>query len=269
MTSDQNTLIHNASNKIISTSSVGDECESISNLIRLLNTTIPLIWLCLGTCTNILSLVIFMRANLRINSTFFYLALMTASDLIVIWLSSLRDFMVYKYGIYVAGSIACKLHVFSFFLFAQFSSWMLVAASFDRLVLVVSYNSFSKVWCTKANAKRFALVLFLVIVALNFHFVINVQTIDESAPFGLTEPFKPNESPANTPTLIHPIVYPLCKSKPGLYSKFYTKYYVWIDSFMYSFLPFFIICICNYTLIKKVSFHQLWVIELFILFARL
>lgn len=248
-------------------SKVVDECETISSIMSVLNTTVPLIWLCVGTCTNILSLIIFSRKELRVNSTFFYLTLMTLSDLIVIWLSSFRDFMVYKFGVYVRGSLACKLHVFSFFLFAQFSSWMLAAASFDRLVLVVSYNSFSKVWCNKTMARRFSCVLFVVFFALNLHFLINVEAVDDSNStiddtlnhkLAITTtkiPSTNQSAPATVPppTLIHPIVYRECQTKPGFYSLFYTEYYSWIDAFMYSFLPFLIMLVCNYTLIKKVS----------------
>lgn len=257
-----------------SNSKVVDECETISSIMSVLNTTVPLIWLCVGTCTNILSLIIFSRKELRANSTFFYLTLMTLSDLIVIWLSSFRDFMVYKFGVYVRGSLACKLHVFSFFLFAQFSSWMLAAASFDRLVLVVSYNAFSKVWCTKAMARRFSCVLFVVFFALNLHFLINVEAVDEisagstiddnlNQKLAITTTTTTTKNPSTTnqsapttvppPTLIHHIVYRECQAKPGFYSLFYTEYYSWIDAFMYSFLPFLIMLVCNYTLIKKVS----------------
>lgn len=275
-----NSLVLPTNSLILSNLSASNElvmitqCSNIKAVIRILNTAIPLFWLCVGTITNILSLIIFSRANLRINSTFFYLTLMTASDLIVIWLSSFRDFLVYKYQVYVTGTLACKLHVFSFFLFAQFSSWMLAAASFDRLVLVVSYNSFSKIWCTKYMAKRFSICLLAIFCALNFHFLVNVQGIHTIlAPtntsllatstiimhqhyvnISFNIPNSQNIETINSlgPTLIHPIVYSRCEAKSGYYSEFYTKYYTWIDSIMYSFLPFLIMCVCNYTLIRKV-----------------
>ena len=57
-------------------------CERIKDIIRILNTTIPLIWIVVGTITNGLSLMVFSRKQMRRNSTFFYLALMTLSDFI-------------------------------------------------------------------------------------------------------------------------------------------------------------------------------------------
>lgn len=229
-----------------SASSSSSECPHVS-LIRLLNTTIPLIWVCVGTCTNLISLLVFSRSTMRRNSTFFYLTLMTISDLILLWVGSFRDFMAYKFNIYIAGTLMCKLHVFTFFLFAQFSSWMLAAANFDRLVFVVSYNSFSKQWCTKSMAKRCSLVLFAILIAINVHFLVHVHAFIENDD-GVTS----NRSSA---TLIHPSVYKLCEAREGFYSHFYTKYYSWIDSFVYSFVPFLIMCVCNITLIKKVDLH--------------
>ena len=57
-------------------------CDKIKEIIRILNTTIPLIWIVVGTITNSLSLIVFSRKQMRRNSTFFYLALMTFTDLI-------------------------------------------------------------------------------------------------------------------------------------------------------------------------------------------
>ena len=48
--------------------------------------------------------------------------------------------------------------------------------------------------------------------------------------------------------LINPLVYPLCHY---IHSNFFMNY-TWIDSFIYSFIPFLIILICNLALINKV-----------------
>ena len=71
-------------------------CDRIHYIIGILNTTIPLVWVIIGTLTNGLSLFIFTRPSMRKNSTFFYLNLMTLSDFIVIWVGSFRDFLAYK-----------------------------------------------------------------------------------------------------------------------------------------------------------------------------
>ena len=58
-----------------------DSCETTRTLIRVLNIAIPSLWIVLGTITNCISLIVFSRKQMKQNSTFFYLAIMTVSDL--------------------------------------------------------------------------------------------------------------------------------------------------------------------------------------------
>ena len=57
-------------------------CKTTQIFIRVLNVAIPSVWVILGTITNCISLIVFSRKQMKQNSTFFYLALMTMSDLI-------------------------------------------------------------------------------------------------------------------------------------------------------------------------------------------
>lgn len=213
-----------------------DSCTNIKFIISLLNSTIPLLWLIVGTVTNGLSLIVFSRKSMKRNSTFFYLAVMTFSDFIVIWICSLRDFLAYKYHIYISGALFCKLHVFTFFLSCQFSSWLLTAANFDRLIYVISYQN-SKAWCTRKTAIVVTGILFTLLVLLNGHFLLFVGS--------------DNVAIGNLST-VNPFVYPLCTLSPGGYDTFFNNYYSWIDAFVFSFIPFIIMGICNAVLIFKV-----------------
>ncbi len=58
-----------------------DSCETTRTFIRVLNIAIPSLWIILGTITNCISLIVFSRKQMKQNSTFFYLAIMTVSDL--------------------------------------------------------------------------------------------------------------------------------------------------------------------------------------------
>lgn len=234
-------MLNQSWNISVVTESQDKSCEQISRIIRILNTTIPLIWVILGTITNGLSLLVFSQKSLRQNSTFFYFALMTLSDFIVIWLGSFRDFLAYKFGIYVTGTLLCRLHVFTFFVCCQFSSWLLTAANLDRFVYVLSYKH-SKKWCTKKIALRVTSLILFILIMINIHFLLFVDAKQE----------KSNKNSSKIEHTIHPIVYPLCQTKPGTYSYFYANYYSWIDSFVFSFVPFVIMLICNLALVAKV-----------------
>ena len=105
--------------------------------------------------------------------------------------------------------------------------------------------------------------ILLVLVGINFHFLLFVQSNDSYIKKFLknTDGFKSSFiqtehindfSLNNSITTIHPIVYPLCQTQPGSYSNFYTDYYSWMDSFVFSFIPFIIMIICNTALIKRV-----------------
>ena len=229
--------------------SVDNSCNTIKQIIKILNTTIPLIWLIVGTLTNGLSLFVFSRPTLRNSSTFFYIAIMTLSDFIVIWTSSFRDFLAYRFQIYIKGSFMCRLHVFLFYLTCQFSSWLLTAANFDRLVFVISHKH-SKIWCTKRTAIKVTSGIFILLVLINFHVLIFVNSVEDLNIINNTL----NETSIIISQLpsVNKIVYPYCILKQNGYDEFFSNYYSWIDAFVYSYIPFVLIFICNVALIKKV-----------------
>ncbi|RNA32489.1 FMRFamide receptor-like [Brachionus plicatilis] len=220
------------------TENLDDSCDQIRQTIRILNITIPLIWVVLGTVTNGLSLVVFSRKSMRHNSTFFYLYLMTLSDFIVIWVGSFRDFLAYKFHVYISGTLICRLHVFTFFVSCQLSSWLLTVANLDRFFSVLSFSK-SKKWCNRKVASKIFIILFVSLALINAHFLVFLSSEESSDPSALEHN-------------INPIVYPHCKTSPGFYTYFYANYYSWIDSFVFSFVPFFIMLICNIGLVAKV-----------------
>ena len=211
------------------------QCEQINSIVKRLNSTIPLIWIILGTITNGLSIFVFSRRSMRRNSTFTYLALMTLCDFIVIWFTSFRDLLVYKFNIFISGTLICRIHVFIFFLSCQLSSWLLTAANLDRLVYVVCY-SHAKKWCNRAIAFKVAGIILTLLATMNLHFLIYVYT---------------DKSDQVNASSINQFVYPRCHIPNGDYENFY-KIYGWIDGFVFSFIPFIIMSVCNTALIIKV-----------------
>lgn len=214
-----------------------ESCGQIHLTIGILNITIPLVWVVLGTIANGLSLIVFSRKSMRHNSTFLYLNLMTLSDFIVIWVGSFRDFLAYKFNVFIYGSLICRLHVFTFFLCCQLSSWLLTAANLDRFICVLSLPN-SKRWCNRKVATRTFFILLTILTLINVHFLLFLSSEESSDPL--------------MDHNINPIVYPYCKTSPGTYTYFYVNYYSWIDSFVFSFVPFIIMLVCNIGLVVKV-----------------
>nr|QVK45799.1 G protein-coupled receptor [Proales similis] len=217
------------------TAGFDERCEWNAKVIRLLNSTIPVVWLAVGTFTNLFSIFIFNQRSMRHNSTFFYLSLMSIVDLVVIWFSSFRDFLAYRLEAFVSGPALCRFHVFVFFWACQTSSWLLVAANFDRLVFVTLFG-FSKTFCTRRNAYKIAAFIFVVLAVFNSHFLFMVESDD-----------------TEHRVTINPFSYPKCYPKTGTYERFYTTYYGWMDAFVFSFIPCLIMIVCNVILLYKVA----------------
>ena len=220
-------------------SSIADKPLQYFNIIYYLNTIVPLIWLVIGTITNLISLAVFSRRTMRHNSTFIYLAIMSFSDIVTLWTSSFRDYLAYKFNLYINGDYPCKFHTFTFFVFAQFSSWLLVGANLDRLICVISLSKYSQSWCSKRTAIKFAIILFAFLAIINSHLLVFIKSIDNNFDY--------------SNVTVNPFVYPKCVLKNDLiYIYFYNNIFTWIDTCLYCLLPFLIMLICNITLIQHV-----------------
>lgn len=136
---------------------------------------LSLIWIIFGTVGNLLSLAVLLRHKMRIHSTFTYLMLLSVCDTFVLYFGLLRDYLVHKYDVDVSGSWLCKFHVFSFYFVLHMASWLLVAVNIDRLI-AASFLSLSKKWCTPRMAFKVSLLIALVLIALNAHFLYFVDS---------------------------------------------------------------------------------------------
>jgi hypothetical protein len=213
-------------------------CKDNDSLVMQLNSIWPLFWVILGSISNILAIYVFLRKSMRLNSTFVYLLMMSVCDCLLLSISSLRDYLAYMHKIYVSGSVLCKVHTFLFFFLAQLSSWLLVGANLDRLVSIIS-NKYSKTWCTRRMAVIYLSIVCPILFLINGHLLVFVG----SHGYGHA-------------MVMHPHVYPKCtidnSLHNSLYLAFYSNIYLWLDSFVYSLLPFVIVGLCNSVLIVKV-----------------
>ncbi len=205
-------------------------------LVMSLNSIVPVVWLIIGTAANTLALLVFARKSMRRNSMFFYLAMMCVTDCLLLWFSSFRDYLVYRHRLYVEGLVMCRLHAFSFFFFAQLSSWLLVGANLDRVVSIISIRH-AKTWCTRRTATIYLVSVSIILVAINVHLLGFIGSEDRAS------------------VQLHPYVYPKCTlddSRVAYYSTFFSNVYLWLDSCLFSLVPFVIVGACNTLLVVKV-----------------
>jgi hypothetical protein len=132
----------------------------------------PVLVLILGSFGNILSFCVLLRANMRRYSTFCYLACLALVDIGVIITFCINFISLYHFNNDIQnGSFACKLFAFCIYFLPQYSSWILVAVSIDR-VISAKYLRLAKTWTKPRHSVLVTLLLGLFLGILNSHFFL-------------------------------------------------------------------------------------------------
>ncbi len=132
----------------------------------------PVLMLVFGSLGNLLSFCVLIRANMRRYSTFCYLACLALVDLVVIITFCTNFILLYHFNNDIQnGPFACKLYAFSVYFLPQYSSWILVAVSIDR-VISAKYLRLAKTWSKPRHSVLVTLLLGLILGILNSHFFL-------------------------------------------------------------------------------------------------
>lgn len=132
----------------------------------------PVLILILGSLGNLLSFCVCLRANMRRYSTFCYLACLALVDLGVIIIFCINFIALYHYNNDIQDeAIACKIYAFLIYFLPQYSSWILVAVSIDR-VISAKYLRLAKTWSKPKHSVLVTLLLGVVLGILNSHFFL-------------------------------------------------------------------------------------------------
>jgi len=125
-----------------------------------------------GSLGNLLSFCVLLRANMRRYSTFCYLACLALVDLGVIITFSINFIALYHFNNDIQNEpFACKLYAFCIYFLPQYSSWILVAVSIDR-VISAKYLRLAKTWSKPRHSVLVTLLLGLALGILNSHFFL-------------------------------------------------------------------------------------------------
>ncbi len=146
--------------------------HSLYTFIIIILKVYPVLILILGSFGNILSFCVLLRSAMRRYSTFCYLACLALVDLGVIITFCVNFISLYHFHYDIQDDpFACKLFAFSIYFLPQYSSWILVAVSIDR-VISAKYLRLAKTWTTPKHSVLVTCILGLFLAILNSHFFL-------------------------------------------------------------------------------------------------
>ena len=195
--------------------------------------TVPPILLVFGTCGNVLSIVVLTGKSIRKSTTGLYLIVLTISDLAVLYTGLLRQWIIhlFEFDVRQVSEIACKIHTWLVYSSLDFSAWLLIAVTLERIVAVwCPYVLKSK--CNRQNGSILIIGIIISVFGLNSHFIYGMVFIridDEKEK---------------------------CSYIDMDYERFIDKAWSWIDLCAFCLIPFSFIVIGNCLILLKVAKRQ-------------
>ena len=142
--------------------------------------TIPIVYLAVGTCGNLLNITILSRARMRRQTMSVYLTALAISDLLFLWTAVLPRIIEKINGTHLSDMfpyVFCQTLPWINHVTGGYSVWLLAAMSFERM-LMTKYIIFARTRLTIRNAIIWTCILFVICVFLPLHifFGYEVQT---------------------------------------------------------------------------------------------
>ncbi|WAQ98201.1 TRFR-like protein [Mya arenaria] len=203
--------------------------ETVSNWLW---RTVPLILFCAGLLGNALTVRVLTRLGTARQPTLTFLLFLAITDSVVLLTGLPRYWILYTfdYDIRLISNASCKFYYFFIYSSMQFSSWILVGVSVERVVK--TYFPFRyKRWYTTKRVKIGLVITLFVLILVNIHFFFTNGIND----------FTEGE----------------CSSLTQEFSWFDDYVFVYIDLTVYSLVPFVIMFISNIFLIRILRNVQL------------
>lgn len=160
------------------------------NIQSLLTWSLPFI-ICLGLVGNTISFVVLTSSKFRSVPIYFFLSLLAVADSFVLILSAFKTLLRLLTGFELLhwSEVCCKLLFYLTQHFQYLSSWFLVLVTFDRCVAVCASLK-SNVLLTIRRARIAAVILNIIVFALNAHLFVNYELTQTDGRFSCRA--KPN-----------------------------------------------------------------------------
>ncbi|CAF0775750.1 unnamed protein product [Brachionus calyciflorus] len=155
--------------------------KSLEVLDSNINLIFPLIMIPFGTIANLLTLIIYNQKPFKNTSIGFYYSCLSIVDSLALCIGSIKFYLINTNIISSVKilAIACKFFITNTYIFSEYSAWILVVTSLDRLVTILNYPSLFFIR-TKTFRKICLIILFLILALLNSPSLIYLRvTIEE------------------------------------------------------------------------------------------
>ncbi len=216
-----------------------DEFEFTNEIaVKYVWRTLPIIFLIFGTVSNIMSILVFMRQEMRKYSSFVYFGILNIINLALIYVTIMRVILEFNFKIDIRSIniFTCKLHVFLTYFLGHLSSLMICTISIDRVISVVFLNK-AKVLCTPKIALISTLCLIFLNICISSHFLfLESAHIEQSNDTNYSYSKITCAPPDDT-----------------LYYKFIDNAWKIIDLLVFAIIPFIIMSICSLVIIIRVA----------------
>lgn len=216
--------------------------NQITDLQSVLLVYVPPVLLVLGIIGNVLSFIILRHRMMTKQSTYLYLAALTVADTLVLFVGPLRLWVSQFTDLDVKDQSdeLCKLVVFLGYTTSDISVWLIIAVTVERYI-VVCHPLHANTMCNIPRAKKVILSLIVCLSVINLHFFWTVELSSSTRKDSQT----PRFPDAGNNSLF-------CDGGVE-FSYLVGDLWPWVDAFLYSFLPFFIITILNCVIIRRVT----------------
>ena len=130
----------------------------------------PLVLITIGTVGNVVTIFILLRKKLRTSSSSVYLLALTVTDICILYFGLLRRWMVYTLDFDIRVEMGCGPHIWLLYTILGCSSWILVALTVERAVLV-KFPVYAKDGFSRRSAFIVLAVLLVIMALFNMPYI--------------------------------------------------------------------------------------------------
>ncbi|XP_041357610.1 cysteinyl leukotriene receptor 2-like [Gigantopelta aegis] len=182
-----------------------------------------------GLTGNIIAIYIFSKLDIASSTANVHFFVLTITDSAILVTVLLRQWIVFTfdYDLRNISNLGCKIHHFLAYTLSDFSPWVLVSLSCERVISVYFPFDFRR-WCTVRRAVCKLAAMFFVFCIINAHLLWT---------YGLI----PDGNDMSCELVNEGMIY------------YDIHVFVWLDLLFVSFIPFVIMLVCSMLIIRKLS----------------
>ncbi|ESP05495.1 hypothetical protein LOTGIDRAFT_102430, partial [Lottia gigantea] len=124
-----------------------------------------------GTIGNLMSILVLTRSNMRKSRVSIYLTVLSSCDILVLYTGLLRQVIMYhtNFDVRTLSDLSCKINTWMVYFTLDFSVWILVAVTVERIVSVW-FPHHVRHTCTVKSSTVTLVIIAMVLLAINSHF---------------------------------------------------------------------------------------------------